>query len=312
MRVAGTVAAALRGRGHDVAEGRSEHAGHVAELAGTLGAAVDRVVVLGGDGSLREAALGLLRMEASARPDLGVLAFGSGNVVARELGVPLEPERAAESMARTVPVPWDVGYVRADGADEPEVFLAMLGIGYDAAVSERVAAARASKALAGWYRRRRRASPRGAGALGLVRSSGPRFRIDVDGERLEERAVSAVVSNSFTYGKGMSMSPSASPIDGSLDLHWRSSALPWVTATALIAAQCRRSSPSWAAKLCAGASFRFETSGGEGAPGVDPESGLRWQLDGDPMPRASRLDVTLEPSALRLLCDAASGLARET
>ena len=59
VQVAGAVCARLTALGHEATEQRSERAGHIEALAEELADRVDRVLVLGGDGSLREAAAGL-------------------------------------------------------------------------------------------------------------------------------------------------------------------------------------------------------------------------------------------------------------
>lgn len=102
VQVASSVVARLKALGHGAEERRSERAGHIRVLAAEVAGEVDRVLVLGGDGSLREAAAGLLELDPSARPELGVLPFGTGNVVARELGLPLDPEVAIEDRKSVV------------------------------------------------------------------------------------------------------------------------------------------------------------------------------------------------------------------
>ena len=69
-------------------EGRSERAGHIAEMSAALAEGVDRLLALGGDGSLREAAAGLLASGHASRVALGVLPLGTGNVVARRPRLP--------------------------------------------------------------------------------------------------------------------------------------------------------------------------------------------------------------------------------
>ena len=59
-RAAAEAVTLLEGGGHHVHEGRSERAGHIAEMSAALAEKVDRLLALGGDGTLREAAAGLL------------------------------------------------------------------------------------------------------------------------------------------------------------------------------------------------------------------------------------------------------------
>jgi diacylglycerol kinase family enzyme len=100
-----------------------EHATQIAaevERAGTA----DTVLVFGGDGTLREAARGLLGSEVALAP----LSAGTTNVVTRCLGLPVEPRRAARMLLESTPVACDVGLCN----HEPFLILASLGI--DAAI----------------------------------------------------------------------------------------------------------------------------------------------------------------------------------
>ena len=86
---------------------------------------VDLLLVAGGDGTANEAAWGLL----GSRTTLGLVPVGSGNGLARTLGIPLRPERALAASSRTgVPRRMDVGMVN----ERP--FLNVAGAGFDAAV----------------------------------------------------------------------------------------------------------------------------------------------------------------------------------
>lgn len=289
--VAGAVSDRLRELGHTVREGRSERAGHIREMSRALACDVGRVLVLGGDGSLREAVSGILELDSDERPELGVLPFGSGNVVARELGLPLDPLEAADVIAVSDAVLWDVGLVAADGgAWEP--FLAMLGVGFDAAIAERVDRVRRTR----WGSRAYRASADllyvAIGISQLFVPRQPRFSVAVEGEPVVARAVAAVISNTRTYAKGMSLSPGARPDDGLLDLHVRHAASFIAGARAMLAAQFLRESPHWVAQAFDGTSARTTAVGQRPVP---------WQLDGDAMGRAHSLSVRVDRLAIRLI-----------
>jgi len=292
VQVAGSVGARLQALGHGVLERRSERAGHIRELAAEVAGEVDRVLVLGGDGSLREAATGLLGLDASRRPDLGVLPFGTGNVVARELGLPLNPVAAIDVIAAAGAVDWDVGLARPDGG-AAEVFLAMAGFGFDAAISARIDAARGSRMGARWYRWSADSLYGWCGMRELLRSAPPRFEVSVGGEVCATRAVSAIASNTRTYGKSMWFSPGARPDDGRLDVHVRERANPLVGATVLALAQLHRPISSRLATDTPGASARIVST-----PGDRP---LPWQLDGDRMEPAREVELELSCRALRLI-----------
>src|SRR5437868_3249381 len=68
----------------------TERPGHAAEIVAERSAGYDAVFTLGGDGTAMEAASALA---GTMRP-LGVLAGGTGNLLARAVGIPLDPKRA--------------------------------------------------------------------------------------------------------------------------------------------------------------------------------------------------------------------------
>ncbi len=292
VQVAGSVCERLQALGHASFERRSERAGHIRELAAEVAGEVERVLVLGGDGSLREAAAGLLELDARDRPELGVLPFGTGNVVARELGLPLDPVAAIDVIAAAGAVEWDVGRARADGGAE-EVFLAMAGFGFDAGISARIDAARGSRMGARWYRWSANSLYGWCGVRELFRLAPPRFEVSVEGQPAGRRAVSAVISNTRTYGKSMWLSPGARPDDGRLDVHVRERANPLVGAAVLALAQLQRPISSRLATDTPGASVRIGS-----VPGQPP---VAWQLDGDRMGEAREVELELVASALRLV-----------
>jgi diacylglycerol kinase family enzyme len=104
----------------------TERPQHATELArGTDGA--DRIYVFGGDGLLNEVLNGL-----DEGAVVGVLPGGRTNVVARALGVPLDPSAAAQALASAAPRQITLG--RANGRR----FAFAAGIGFDAELVRRV------------------------------------------------------------------------------------------------------------------------------------------------------------------------------
>lgn len=90
---------------------------------------VDRLLALGGDGTLRAAARGLLGSEVALAP----IPAGTTNVVARALGLPLAPLRAARALTAAEPRASDVGLC-IDREGRREVFLMQASLGLDAAI----------------------------------------------------------------------------------------------------------------------------------------------------------------------------------
>lgn len=118
---------------HQVVVAETSRRGHATRLAqGAAAEGVDVVVVLGGDGTVNEAANGL----AGTHTALAPLPGGSTNVFARTIGLPDDPVEATAALLdalgrRSIE---RVGLGSVDG----RYFLFNVGLGYDAAVVARV------------------------------------------------------------------------------------------------------------------------------------------------------------------------------
>ena len=120
----------LRAGGLTVEVLNTERPDHATELAAATG---DRLVIAaGGDGTVNEVLNGL-----SAGATLGILPLGTANVLARELGLPLEPEDACERILTGSTFRMDLG-VATDEAGNERRFACMAGIGFDAEVVDEV------------------------------------------------------------------------------------------------------------------------------------------------------------------------------
>ncbi len=118
---------------HDVSVAETSRRGHATSLAqGAAADGVDVVVVLGGDGTLNEAANGL----AGTPTALGVLPGGSTNVFARTLGMTNDPVEATGELLGAL----GRGSIRPVGLGtvNGRAFLFHVGFGYDAAVVAQV------------------------------------------------------------------------------------------------------------------------------------------------------------------------------
>ena len=167
---------AARGAAFDLTETR--HAGHATELARQAALLGYRAVcVVGGDGTVAEAATGL----AGTDTPLAVIPRGTANQVAHNLRIPDSLEAAVEVAVTGEPSGIDLGRI------DERVFALVAGAGFDAAVMAR--ATRGLKERWGF----------GAYVFAAVKealSAQPvDFRITADGEVLEVRAVSVMLAN---------------------------------------------------------------------------------------------------------------------
>jgi diacylglycerol kinase (ATP) len=280
------------GRRCDVARVRAEHAaalveqrrlnaevfvterpGHARELAGAgLRRGVTTFVAWGGDGTVNEIGSALVGSDAT----LAIVPSGSGNGLARELGVPLDPAAAFQVMFEGRSRLIDAGEL--DG----HLFFNIAGIGLDAHVAHRFAEG-------------------GLGRRGFIRylelaarevaSFTPHeYALTADGRDLNVRPLLIAIANARQYGNGALIAPEALLDDGKLDL---------VVVDYL---------PAWrvlmhAPKLFAGTVAQV--------PGVSitrtstlsiaSDVALVYHVDGEPHVGASRVNARIHSRALRVI-----------
>jgi YegS/Rv2252/BmrU family lipid kinase len=167
---------------------RPGDAKRIAARAASTGA--DLVLAVGGDGTAHEAANGLL----GTRTALGVIPAGTMNLLARVLGLPIDPEAAARRLALSA----HFREVRPGRAGET-AFLLMAGVGFDAWVLRELLAAVRGKI-------RFRDYVRGALA-GLRTYPFPSLRVQLRDEAIE--CHSAVIGRAPLYGGFLRPTPRA-------------------------------------------------------------------------------------------------------
>lgn len=190
------------------ADVRVESCADPAELDGVLGSRDGRTVVLvGGDGSVHTAVDRLLaRGELSPQDPLGLVPLGTGNDLARTLGIPLDPAEAATALLSATPRTLDLA---VDDAGGVVVNAVHLGVGAEAA--ERASALK---------ERLGKAAYAVGGVLAGAGADGWDLRVEVDGEplRLDDAVLMVGLAIGRTIGGGAELAPDAEPDDGLLDV----------------------------------------------------------------------------------------------
>lgn len=187
--------------GLDLAVWMTEYPGHAMELAAkAVEEGARRVVVMGGDGTVGEVA-GRLVQSGSA---LGIVAVGTGNDVARSLGLPLNnPRRALEIICSGKVTEIDVG---VSGSRH---FLSVFGAGFPVEVA----------AAANKIRKLKGSSVFILAICNSLRRMKPfRSQIKLDNQVLEGSFTSLLVQNTPYTGGGLLIAPMAQLDDGSLDV----------------------------------------------------------------------------------------------
>ena len=197
--------------------------GEAARLAEAAARAGRDVVVVGGDGTLNEAAGGIL---ASGRPArLGIVPAGTGNDYAYEtLKLPHEPLQALEVALAGKPVVMDVGEVNG------RHFLNSLGVGIDAniaAVAEHLKRLPLMRGQTLYW-------TASLSELLFHYDRCPQLTVTSDDQIVPSRLFAlAAVSIGPTYGGGFRINPDADPTDGYFDLCMITKP-PWLRALRLL------------------------------------------------------------------------------
>lgn len=161
-------------------------------------AAVDgvrEVIVSGGDGTINEALQGLVGTGVR----LGIWPCGTANVLARELGLPFDAERAADVIAHGRQRPVHIGCAIDESTGERRYFFLMAGVGLDASIVRRVRPRlkRRVGEAAFWY----------SGLEHLAGWQPTPFQMEVDGHTFP--ATFAAIGNAAHYGGNLAITPRA-------------------------------------------------------------------------------------------------------
>jgi YegS/Rv2252/BmrU family lipid kinase len=248
----------------------TEGVGHARELAkAAVGRGARLVMAWGGDGTINEVASALAFDEIP----LGIIPAGSGNGLARELGVDRRPERAIANALAAEPRPMDLGEV--DG----RLFANTAGIGFDAHIASRFAVS-TRRGFLGYA---------GITARALVSYAPATYRITTETESVEVCAVLVTVANSAQFGNGALIAPGAKVDDGVLDLvvfEERSRVATVCKVPRLFNGTVRR------ARGCTIRQIRRVT--------IEAEHPMTFHVDGEPVSGGSRLVVRVHPGALMI------------
>lgn len=171
---------------------------HARQIAKEAAGKFDIVVAVGGDGTVNEVASAIVGSDTA----LGIVPFGSGNGLARFLKVPMDTQKAIETLVTGHTVAIDSAELNG------QPFFNMAGMGFDAHISEVFS-----------HTKKR-------GFISYIKSSVEEIRnyksqtyhLNIDGKDYEREAFMLSFANSSQYGNDAHISPHASVEDGLLDV----------------------------------------------------------------------------------------------
>lgn len=204
----------LRGDGHDV---QSLTEPSWAELLESARAAVkskpDALIVVGGDGIVNLGA----NLVAGTKVPLGIIPSGTGNDMARSLGIPHDDTEGAirvlAGALRTGPRTIDAGLISytddETGRPAQRWFLCALSAGFDAIVNERANNMRNPKGPSRYIV---------ALMIELAKLKRIAYRLTLDGRVIETEGSLVSLGNAISLGGGMNITPDAQLDDGLFDV----------------------------------------------------------------------------------------------
>lgn len=189
----------LKKHGCSVEYSFTNHPGHATELASNaIANGYDLVVAVGGDGTVNEVAQGLIGIETP----MGIIPLGSGNGLARELGISMNLLKSTQTLIEGKNLKLDVCKLK------DQRFLCTSGIGFDALVAHKMSKA-ASRGFLKYVQ--------------LVVQESIFYkpldvRMKIDGVLIEKPVFLITFANASQFGNNAFIAPAASMTDGLIDV----------------------------------------------------------------------------------------------
>jgi diacylglycerol kinase (ATP) len=264
---------ALGAQGARVDVASTERPGHAAEIVRDRGARYQAVFTLGGDGTAMEV-VGAL---AHTGIPVGIIPGGTGNLVARALGIPVATRRAAGAL-----LSGDVADVDLGRLASGRCFAFSCGVGVDARMIRDTPPV--------WKRRLGILAYAYVALRASLRNISFRLRATVDGDAIERQATAVMVANFGTVLNDLIvLGPGIARDDGKLDLCVFSPASGWQALGVAWRLLRKDFRPHPAITYRSGRYFRIECEPRQDA-----------QADGE-LVGTTPIELQVEPHAARLL-----------
>lgn len=255
----------------------------------------DRCIVAGGDGTLRQVVQYL--MQEHIRIPIGIIPVGTGNILARNLGISLDVEQAAKTALNGTPREIDIGKAKIAG-EQPLFFTGIAGLGLDAKIMEKTDSK--LKRRIGWVAYIE-------GGIRALPAKFQKFTITVDGaEPRKVKVLTLIIANTGTLPGHVELIPDARVDDGNLDVAvigprwiWN-----WIDVLGRITWQNRFIRPIVLGRKIMDATADLKSL--EYLRGkkikVESETECTLQVDGDPIKAVNQVSFEVIPKALLVAC----------
>ena len=251
----------------------TEHKGHAIEIARKLAQQkYDIVVAVGGDGTVNEVAQGLLHTETV----LGIIPVGSGNGLARHLGIPMKSTHAIEviNMLQTATIDY--------GKANEQFFFCTCGTGFDANVSWDFAKSH-KRGLNSYIE---------LALKNYINFTPQHYILTNDKIQIEQSAFLITFANAAQYGNNIYIAPQASILDGMMDIaifsEFPVTALPEITLKLLT----RQIDKSIYLNYLQTDKITLNC----------PEKSLQFHIDGEAVMMETPIDICIIPAGLKVIC----------
>ncbi|SER34684.1 diacylglycerol/lipid kinase family protein [Microlunatus flavus] len=238
-------------------------------------AGVDLVIAAGGDGTIRLVAAGLAGTDIA----MAIIPAGTGNLLARNLEIPLDVAGALSLALGDEERRIDTVVLRVDGG-EPDRFAVMAGTGLDAMIME------------GVDERLKKFIGPGAYFLSAAKALGRLpvpVQVTVDGKRHRRKAIITVIGNCGELTGDLELIPGAQPDDGQLYVYVAFPSRPTHWIKAFIRLVTRRPQKDDHVEVWAGRKVEIRLQAEDA-----------YELDGDVEGEGTVLTGEVDPGSLRI------------
>ena len=251
---------------------KSRRPGHVGEIASRVASeGCEMVVAVGGDGTINDAARGLVNTDTA----LGVLPTGSGNGYAGNIGLPMRLEPALEVIKNPSIRKIDVGLVN------DQIFLVSCGIGIEAVIATLFEGSRIRGLL-----------PYAQATISTFLQYEPQ-EVEIKAEpgswEYIGRPMLFSIANMPEYGVGVGIAPDAKDNDGLLDICLipRQDLLRVIKHTPDMFRKKATDIPGYISRLASKAIIKRHYQG-------------NIHVDGTPVPAGKEINIEILPDALNV------------